>query len=1264
MIGAETVILGVAKFLGGQLVKWGYKKATKNENDEYTQELYEIIVATINVYEAAFPVQENSQIPFYKSEVLLKEFLQYRFHKELDKEKIKEAIAADKRILPPSPHELTSFYEYFNHQIQQSSTIKTLDISVNFKEEVFNISVYLKEFRNELNETLDVIKRELHLSNVAARLAEEWNKQLDESAENLRSFKAKTALERLENLEKRIIAESINNDTLFAKLYSLQAEALGLLYGMDGSEEKNRQAKLFIRIHTLNPTNLDYKSNAALAYLTLEEPVRSMQLADELLERDEFNLAGWLIKCFIADAKFRDVLPAIPLSLKKTDIFKLNLYRWIASKQFIKNYRELEEIGLNLGIDLVMPIKISYKNLHYLHLASVYLMNVYFSRHPSIVPILEFPEAKENPEFEYAYKILELCAEKLKGTEIQDKYLFYEFHYHCNRYVLLREEKDLIEMERIFQQLGDDKETEVVVRMMQAYNCFDRKEYYIKALAIAEEYSAKNPPAELLLIMQAGTASAMGDQEKQIDFFLQYLRFQSIIDEHVFFNFISFVRNNTSRANQLQKDEVALFVDKAQYEKPVYHLILQLLCSIVLKTGNRNIDEIEQLISEARKLVDLNNEPLCVQLALAYVLTGKLEAAMDFIKSYQNFDEFNESYVLYCKILYELPTGDKIELLALLKKYREQFHIDYVLLQIEMQLAQLQGQNREFVRLAKKGHETFPKSEFFVRALFISLDRDLQTEEIKKLGTVAGSYVFKDEQTVVVVAQILIKVELFSEAIELLYKYASNSGNTLARQTYFMMSHTFPAGSMKEFEEVQSGMYVKYEVSGVTKIIEITEENKDKHPYNLFLRKKVGETFSFQKPFSDLLEFFKVVRIMDKYLALFEQVMEDSEDPLSNMPMRKIEFKGNSVEGMHASLKEAFGITGSLQQERSEKEYEKYFNGTSSYGEITNSIFRQNFIDAYFILSNNNGKPFRALSPALGHSQFTDQSQFIIDPTSLCLFYMLEKETSVVFTRKFWVSPFLRQHVVWELEKTKKEEYNLSVSITMDKVTPHVYDDQFKARRINTFEGLVTWLDNHCIVAEIPERLQFITALESDKQDNLFFNVYLDNRLLTDRPDHFLLTNDLMYIRSFATDRAKAISPICYLNIYQREKQKEYTNHMLQHYYVGIPVSASIMNEEFFRMLSGQENRFMICLENLKYNWNPESKNIGEVIFFIKNLYVNSVVNAQTRNQWTFAVLQALTTGMDDRLLNIVSIVIKREFRLLSLHEMNVLLIFKQITGK
>lgn len=1262
MTGPETIIIGAAKFIGNHLLKWGYQKATENKNDEYTQGLYEIIIAATGEYAKTYPITETDRIPFYKSEVLLQEFLKVRFNQELDREKVREEIEKDTRIIPPTPEELSNFFEFFNRAVENSPGIKALDIAVNYKEEIFKISNLLKGFHNELNETISLMKQEIASSHVSAQLIAEWNEQLDESAENLKAFKAKTALQRLENLETRIKSQNITSDTLFAKLYSLQADALGLLQGKDGSGE--RQAKLNISIYKLNPTNQQYKSNAAFSYFSLREIAKASQMADELLAHDEFNVVGWLVKCFEMESEYQKVLPSIPVSIQKTDIFKLNLYRWVAAKGYIKNYKELEDAGLNITLEINQPLKVSHKNLHFLHLASGYLMNIFFSRYPGIEPRLKFPEAKSNHEYETAAQILELCAEKLRGTEIESDYLYYEFSHHCCRYTLKGEEQDLYQMERIYRLMGDDTEQEVTVRMMQAYNSFESSDFSVKAIEVGEKYLKTHPPSELVLIMMTGTAAAMRDKPKQGEYFLKYLRFQKIIDEHAFFNIISFIRNNVSSLPDHSKKEIGEFVESALYEKSVFKIILQLLCTVAIGIGERTPAEIDQLIEEGRKLAKPSNELLCVQIAFAYVLRNKLTAARDYIKSYEDFNSFNESYVLYCKVLFQMDDGDKLELLSLLKKHREQFPLDYTLLQMELILVQLQGKTKETLKLAKLGHETFSRSEYFVRALFLSLDADLQTEEIRKLKELPAIFNFKDEQTVVAIAQVLIKVEAFSEAIDLLYKYAGDPSNTIVRQSYFMMSHQFPQGAMKEFEEASSGMYVKYEeTGGATKIIEITEENKHKHPWNLFIGKKVGETVSYQRPMDRAMDFFKIMRIMDKYLALFESVMQDAEDPLSEMPMKMIKFKGDTVEELHASFIEAFGITGSLEQEQINTELEKYYRGTISFGEVTRSVFRENFIDAYFTLSNNNGKPFRAVSPAIGHSNFGDHPTFVLDVTSLCLFNMLGKKDGMAFSKHFLASAFLRQHIVNELEKTRKEEYKLSVQITMEKVTPHFYDEQFKERRIAMFEGLLEWLDEHCSIADIPERLNFVTALEREKQQDLYFNLYIDNRLLLDRPDHFLLTNDLLYIRHFAANHALALSPVCYLRYYQGDKQKEYTDHMLKHYYVGIPMNAEIMREEFFKMLAGKEHRFTTCLENLKYGWNPDPRNIQEAVSFIKNLYVNAVVNENTRKQWTLAVLQSLVSGMTPRLINLTAMGLQREFRLLGHYETEVLQLFAQVSG-
>lgn len=1261
----EVVIINVAKFLGGQLLKWGYKKATENTNDEYTQELFDVIQSTITEYAKAHPVQETDRIPFYKSEVLLQEFLKFRFHHELDQSVVRKAIEADPKIIVPTARELDTFYHYFMKAVDGVEKLKQLDISVNYKEEIFKISSFLLEFRNELNETIAEMKRDISMSQVAMQLIDDWNRQLDEIVDNLRSFKAKTALERLEKLEQAITEQSITKDTLLSKIYGLQADALGLLYGIDGSEERDRQAKLFIKVYKLSPTNLNTKSNAALAYMTLSENEKADQLADEVLAEDEFNLGAWLAKCFLAGPDFANVIAKVPKSLVKTDAFKLNFYRWLASNRYIKNSFELEKFGLNLSIEMPETIKVNYKNLHYLQLTAVYLINLHTSRYPTILSVLQFPQAQESAEFKYAFKILEACSNSIRTSEVTSYYLFYEFYFHILRFALFNEDQDIVELERIFNQMGEErKDPEIIGRMMQGYNSLGKTEYYKKSLALAEEFEKSNGPAEFINILKAGTAVLMGDVKMQAKYFIDYLRFYDKIDDLAFHNFVSFLRNTASRIDEDSKREIAAIANKAQFDRPILQRIMMLFCAIVLKVENLDQEAIAKMTDEARQAVDLQDESLCVHVAFAYVLTDRLLEAREFIKSYIDFNVLSESYILYCKLLYQLPEADKSELLALLKKHRESFEIDYELLRIEFWLMQLQGKIKDCIRLAKKGVELFPRSEFFVQWLFISLHKDAQLNEIRNYAELAASFPFRDEQVIVSIANVLINASVFPGAVDLLFKYASKSENTQVRQAYFMLSHTFPPDSMKEFQEVTSGCFVKYQVNDQVKILEITEENKDRHPYKLFLGKTVGETFSYTKSFDSTLEMFKVVRIMDQYLALFEQIMADSEDPLSDMPIKKIEFKGDSIEDFHRAFIEAVGISGSLQKEHTEKQYEKYFNGQISFAEIANSVFRQELIDAYFMLTNQYGKPFRAIPQVLGHSNFSEKTSLVLDPTSLCLFYLLEKESGFVFTRKFVISPFLRQLVFQELEKTKREEFGISVAVTMERVIPHKYDDEFKDRRIETFEGLLNWIDAHCEIADIPERLNIISALESSIQQEIFWNIYIDNRLLIDRQDYFLLTNDAFYVTHFAMGLQYAINPVCYLSKYHSEKQQDFTSHFLKHNYVGIFINASTLYDEFFKMLSGQENGFLICLENLRFSSNPDTRHISEAVIFIKNLCINSVISETTRDQWTLAVLQTITTGMNERLKKVLQIMIKREFRMLGLHEIRVSNMLAAIIGR
>lgn len=163
----------------------------------------------------------------------------------------------------------------------------------------------------------------------------------------------------------------------------------------------------------------------------------------------------------------------------------------------------------------------------------------------------------------------------------------------------------------------------------------------------------------------------------------------------------------------------------------------------------------------------------------------------------------------------------------------------------------------------------------------------------------------------------------------------------------------------------------------------------------------------------------------------------------------------------------------------------------------------------------------------------------------------------------------------------------------------------------------------------------------------MYINLLIDTRLLADRSNHVLLTNDTFYYRSFNGNTRTIISPVCFLLQHYLERKVELIDFMLSKNYVGIPLSSQNLNDNYFKMLSGQPNRFIICLESLRYNWNPDNGNINEAITFIKGLYTGLFINERTRTQTTLSIFQNLIIGMPAEIIKTVMLIIQKEFRFL-----------------
>jgi hypothetical protein len=1253
----ETIAIKTASSVLSKLITWGYKEITKSEFTEYEKELSKIIQLSINDYSRLYPIGETDKIPFYTSQALIEELFKFRFTGELSKEHVLKVIKSDDRIIIPTEDQLLKFFDIFNSKTNSSDKLKKLNIESNYKEEIFNVSETLKEAKDALLQAVNEIKSQISSIPVKSSLIEEWSNQLDEILQNLKSFKPYTAHERLLSLENRIQNAGFEADKkIFSRLYYMQAQCLGQMEELDIS---NKQATLFIKAYKFNEYNEDYKSNAALSYYVLGEKEIAGQFSEELLLKDEFNPIGWVIRCFLSEDNYRSVLQNLPQTVKSKKIFKLHLFHWLYHNKYISQINEFIDLGLGFDIDTSETPVVNYSNRHYLLITASYLLTKFYQESKQFSIALYFPKAKDNAEYIHANKILREVVKVIKGTEIEKNLHFYAFQFYCSSLAIDGDTKHIAEMEREFNKIKN-KSIEVIVRMIQAYHNLNDLDALRKANQIIEDY--KGEPNELLFLFGTINYSILNDAKKAEEFFIKYLDVNAVIDRFCLENTISLLRNSRFKKTDFLKHKFEELTASGRFSDESIKLIFQIALYVGLGIGFESENDFFEHLKKSESLIDPTDNGLSIHIAFGFVTINKLNEALAFVKPKIDFGHPSEMYKLYCKILFKIE-GHKPELLGHLEKWRNNFYIDYELLEMELYFVQLQKNWKELIKIAKVGVEAYPNEEKFIYYLFHGLLEDGDIESIKAYSELVGDKDFEFEEYGIAVSMALLKGGLSKQSLELLYRQANNKQNIKARQSYITLSIQFPPELLTEYEVVEPGTFVKYAISDKKNIIPVTEENKGGFPESILLGKKVGEVFSIQKSVSGLLETGTILRVCNKYLALFEEILIDAENPLSGLPLQVIQFADSSVEGMNKALIENFGVQGTIEKERIEDQYEKYYSGKISFADITNSIFRRNFIDAYFMLSNPRGKLFKAISPAVSQNLLlTERTKFALDFTSVCLLYEISKELSLKYKQKFFISGLLRDEVVQRLEEEKiSPRTELSISITKDHIQPHFYPENFKELRVEHFQSILNWIEENCEVQSVPERFNFIMTLKEEHKRDFFIQLLLENKLLGDRENYVLLTNDIFYYRTFGCPADSFISPLHYLDKYNAEKKKEISEFLLYHNYVGIYISAETLHDEVLKMLGGKENRFPICLENLRYSWNPYNLHVIESIKFVKSLYLLGLLNQDTRQQIVITVFSNLMVGLPIDIAKHIPRLIRTEFKLLPQHMIEVLNLLVQI---
>ncbi|HMT77544.1 MAG TPA: hypothetical protein PKA44_07505 [Saprospiraceae bacterium] len=1203
----ESIVTKLAIDVIKWLVNQNIKTFTDSEYNEYEKELIDVISSSITLFKQKYDVVTKSgKIHFCTSQIVLTELLKFRISQFPNINDLNKAIQSDKRVEPPTEDELKNFLEIFSENLNKSSKINVLNIENNYKEEIFNISAQLKTF----SEAISNLKKEGPIE-----LIEEWIKRLDEVTSNIEKFKPKTALDIIERLETSISTKGILvEDTLKGKIIYLKAICENEIQSRGIEKEA---AEKFITAHNYCPLNFAFKINAGLGYLVLGETAKAVKLAKEIIEKEEFHPGAWAIKIFSKGPDFRHFLNKIPINVRNKLEFKAQVGYWIMTKKYINNITDLDALGLNLEItNENIPKLITYKNKWFWEIAVLYLINKIYELNPIIKSNGFDTYIIDDVNYKYLNDILNKIVNAVDGSEIENNYIWYKFQKLLGDFYINKDKNNIANLESTFNKIRNKQSTDII-QMGQVYNSFGTLEYTSKTIKLIEDFAETSNPT--LCMFSSYNYLILNNITESIVWFKYFLALYSIIDEKVFYNIIEYLNFLQEQSPETVID-IKVIVKSKTFDPPA----LKDLYEILTNYSNLEINIDEACFENIKTQIDSNNENLRFYIALGYYLNHMPNETAAYLNNKIDKTKPSKELKLYCQSLF-VGDGDKLELLSIIERWRKIYSLDYDLVRIELMIRELLNRWDIYLEIAEQALLIFPEDEYLIFTYFHALDNIGDFERIKNNLSFFHNRTFDSERIGIALFRIILNAGFSTEALKLLYNLASKKKNVQARSLYVSSSIYLPQDFFNDYPTVKIGTYVEYELDGKNVVIFIDNESSQTELGKALMNKTVDDTTIVgTKAFSGKQISVKIIKIMNQFTLLFREILKEAENPLSGHKLELIKIDSTDTDSINKSLIESLGEMGSMKKNFSENEFEKYYKRTSSFTEITSLIFDNNRFDAYFYLTSPLGKQFMAISPNLSNSQsINDESKFVLDFTSVCLFFQLSNKFALKFKHKFIISASIKKELSAVITKTKlNPEPKLSINITKEGVVPYLYQEGNKEVQLEFLGKLIEWLNEYCEIDFVEEKLNLMLKKHAQGQEiNNIHHDLIDIQFLVDRPNYFILSNDLFYYTNLNLKLSNILSPEFYLSKYHSKYILECSKFMLKSNYVGITIHFDILKNEYINMIHGKENKYQLCLENLDYKWNPNLEHVNVISRFIKWICLSNDIDKGNINNAVFTLL-------------------------------------------
>jgi len=1256
----ESFIINIAASVVYDLSKVAAKFSLPSKS-KYEIELIQVIMKSIEDFKKRYPITDRTKISFCDSEILFSELIRFRFSKGVDIHTVLEKVNSDTRLHNTSKDELLQFLEIFDSYLEVSANFREVAMNKDYKEEISKMTNLIEHQAEEITLKLEKqtkeIKDEISNLKITGTLKSIWSQQIDEIREYLKEFKVYTAMDRLEKLENQIIDHGgFLENNLKAKFLFLKAVCeQEVNYG----EPKNNHHELFIRAWKLNPDILEYKIRAAVAFYSCNNDKEAKKLVDLILEESPYDESAWMIKSFTSDNPKDYIVNEVPLAVKKKQSFKVLAGYRLFSKGIVILPSELKAIDLELDFQsIIVPEAVTFNNKDYWRLVAQLCISKFDEQNPVKRLFRPYSGLEKDLLFNLTNQLLTKSVSAFKGSEVELKYTFLEFQLHYTNFHISGDKSHAHKMEIAYNKLKS--KTPIQVYQLSQIITYDLSEAQTrKAIKLITEYGETRH--EILAFTKSTLHFSLEEDDASWVSFKEFLKLNMDIDEETLCNVLQYFNLLISEKDKNISEKVNFVLKNNKFSKKEYKDLFKLFAAVVCNVPMQDIDT-KQKIDELSIIFNKKNS-LAAILGQIIIKTKNYSKAESYLSTFINLEEPDSILIYYCQTLF-FGRLKILKLLEILKYWREHFIPVKQLLDFEMSLSILQNNKSETFEIVKKAVDFFPKDEVFLRYYFFSLAYYGKIDTVKAQINLLNEIEFKNESNGLHVASILKELGFTKRSLDLIYSLAKEKKNTKSRQSYFSLFLLYPDEVHKTYEKVKEGTLVKIKIDENIKIVEVTTGNQQSKMEALLLGRVVDDTFKYPTPLQKVKEVeVKVLKIMDRYVALFETIMLESEDPTEGIPIRSFDLPmEGTIEEINNALIKEFGEEEEIRKAGINKLLEKFYKAQFTFTEILTTLYVRKNILGYLYLTAKHIKNFRVLSPAFARNKpFNNQTKFIIDGTSLCLFYDLYLENKISFDHKFIISSFLKRELELIIEDIEiSPTSNISINISSTEVIPTVYPDNFKEIRLNYFRGMLDWINNQCEVDYVDEKLEGLLKLNDkmEKNSDGFDIIFMDNSFLAIRENHILLSNDLHYFKTYGGNlHNKIISPEVYLDTFHSKKNIEYLSYFLEKKYVGTKTNSQIIYKEFIKRLGGEENNFDLCLQNLQFNWNPNPANIDEALMFLKKVLLLSFLNLECKMEITTSILSNLIIGMKEENISYLKNMIKEEFEKMIYFREDILLV-------